>query len=225
MSYDKCPNCGALGPRIAGNKIICDYCGSEFEASPNSTGSFESTQSPTDRLFDLSNFRRNDDTATQTLATMLSWINAGCTVESCLSGLEDLAMAHQNDWAMANRNTSLFDKVRMRVIGELSSDEEMLFYKDSGILFMGKTGALITNKNIFVIAKKGVKKLALREIYSIHGLPLIGSLWYFNASRDIEIDAIAASATEQGSIMALVCLLIQREKGSDCKIKVFNGVQ
>ena len=225
MSYDKCPNCSGT-TSISRGKAICDYCGSEFAIENNSNGYDDSGETLAQRLFDFSNIKNFENEHCQkSTEEMCAWINAGDTVESCLEGLKNLASGHEKEWAVDNHNIELFNKIKPKVQGQMTSDERMLFYKDSGVFSVGKSGTLITNKNIFCIKKKGIEKLSLNEIYSIHALPLLGSgSWYFNANKNVEIDNMVCSRIEQGVIMALVCLLVQRYKGYGCKIKVYNGV-
>lgn len=225
MPYDKCPNCGGT-TIISSGKAICDYCGSEFSIETNTNFNADGGETIAQRLFDFSHIKNfQNEHCKKSAEEMCAWINAGDTVESCLEELKKIASGHEREWAVDNKNTELFDKIKPKVQGQMSSDERMLFYKDSGVISLGKSGTLITNKNIFRINKKGVEKLSLNDIYSIHALPLLGSgSWYFNANKNVEIDNMVCSRIEQGVIMALVCLLVQRNKGYDFKIKVYNGV-
>lgn len=225
MSYDKCPNCGGT-TSISLGKAICDYCGSEFAIETNSNCYANGGETPAQRLFDLSNIKNFDNEHGQkSFEEMCAWINAGDTVESCLDGLKNIAKEH-NDWAMEDVNISLLDKAKKQLGNSLPTDEQILFFKDSGIIANGKSGVLITNKSIICFAKKNSRRLAISDIYSIHALAHIlnNGKWYFNANKDLEIDNMACSPVEHGLIMALVCLLVQRYKGFGFKIKVYKGV-
>lgn len=220
MSDNKCPNCGGTSSTYNSNgKAICDYCGSEFAVSDD-TATIPN-QTPAQRLLDFSGISRFESDACKKHAdVMCEAINSGLTVESCLTVLKDIASKHK-EWAVEEANSELMNKIKPKVQSDMSSGEKMLFYKDGGVFSTGKSGVLITNENIFRIGRFGINKIALKEIKSIHGL---WSSWYFNSDRSIEIDYMACSSEELGIIMALVCLLVQRQKGKNFKIKVFNGV-
>lgn len=156
---------------------------------------------------------------------LCAWINDGDTVETCLDGLRNLAKQH-TDWAMDDINIDLLNKAKKQIGNQLSLEEQILFFKDSGIIATGKSGVLITNKTLYIFSKKNVRKLAIADIYSIHVLALVwgNGKWYFNANKDLEIDNIACSPAEHGLIMALVCLLVRDHHGDGYKIRVYKGV-
>ena len=220
-----CKNCGGTTSIYPG-KEICDYCGSEFVIETNSCDHADSGETLAEKLFDLSNIKNFDNEHGQkSFEEMCAWINAGDTVESCLEGLKNIAIEH-TDWAMEDVNVNLLDKAKKQLGSSLPTDEQILFFKDSGIIANGKSGVFITNKSIICFTKKNSRRLAINDIYSIHALALImnNGKWYFNANKDLEIDNIACSPAEHGLIMALVCLLVQRYKGYGYKIKVYKGV-
>ncbi|MGN0179833.1 MAG: hypothetical protein ACI4DY_10395 [Monoglobaceae bacterium] len=227
MSYLKCPNCGK-NVRLSADKskIICDFCASEFLVRSNEAESPDEEVCLALRLFDISGIKNfENEHCIKAWEEMCAWINNGDTVESCLECLKNLALSHEKEWAVDTYNNELFNKIKPKVYEYMSSDERMLFYKDNGILSVGKAGTLITDKKIYCIKNRSVYLLSLSDIYSIHALPLFCSgSWYFNSNRNVEIDNIACSRIEQGVIMALVCLLVQRHRGKGYKIKVYNGV-
>lgn len=227
---DRCANCnGELRLSADRKKLICEYCDSEFYVDENDAGSGSAEHSGESlalQLLDISAVKTFDnDHGLKSFQEICAWLNAGDTVETCIEGLRNLATQH-TDWAMEGINTDLLNKVKKQIGYQLSLDEQILFFKDSGIIATGKSGVLITNETIYVFSKKNVRKLAIADIYSIHALALIlgNGKWYFNANKDLEIDNIACSPAEHGLIMALICLLVQRHKGYGYKIKVYKGV-
>lgn len=227
---ERCPNCnGELRLSADRKKFICEYCDSEFyinedDAENRSAG--HSEESLALQLLDTSSVKTFDnDHGTKSFQELCAWINAGDTVETCLEGLRNLAAQH-TDWAMDGVNIDLLNKAKNRIGNQLSPDEQILFFKDSGIIPTGKSGVLITDKTLYIFSKKNVHKLAIAEIYSIHALALAFGTgkWYFNANKDLEIDNMACSPTEHGQIMALVCLLVREYHGYGYKIKVYKGV-
>ncbi|KSV59073.1 hypothetical protein [Acetivibrio ethanolgignens] len=227
---EKCANCnGELRLSADRKKLVCEYCDSEFYINENDTGggsTRHSEESLALQLLDTSAIKTFDnDHGLKSFQELCAWINAGDTVETCLEGLKDLAKQH-TDWAMDGVNTDLLNKAKKQIGNQLSLDEQILFFKDSGIIATGKSGVLITNKTLYIFSKKNVRKLAIADIYSIHALALVlgNGKWYFNANKDLEIDNIACSPTEHGLIMALVCLLVREYRGYGYKIKVYKGV-
>lgn len=143
----------------------------------------------------------------------------------CMEGLRNLAKQH-TDWAMEDIHTDLLNKAKKQLGNQLSSDEQILFFKDSGIIASGKSGVLITNKTIYIFEKRNVHKLLISDIDSIHAVALMFDQgeWYFNANKELMIDVISCSPTEHGLIMALICLLVKEYHGRGYKIKVYKGV-
>ena len=227
MSYDKCPNCGGTTSiSSGGNKAICDYCGSEFVVTIDSSKHLVNDKSLAQLLFDISNVKNFDNEHGQkSFKKMCAWINSGNTSETCLEGLRNIATQH-TDWAMDGTNMDLLNKAKNQLNNSLPTDEQILLFKDSGIIATGKSGVLITNKTIFCFNKKRTNRLSISDIYSIHALALVfgQGKWYFNANKDLEIDNIACSPTEHGLIMALICLLVKEQCGNNYKIKVYKGV-
>lgn len=227
MSYDKCPNCGGTTSISSDrSKAICDYCGSEFVIEANSSVYSENGESLAKQLFDLSNIKSFDNKHGQkSFEEMCAWINAGDTVQTCLEGLQNLARQH-TDWAMEGINTDLLNKAKMQLGNSLPADEQILFFKDSGIIPTGKSGVIITNRTIICYNKRRTHRLPISDIYSIHALALIldSGEWYFNANKNLEVDNMACTPTEQGLIMAFICLLAKEYHGKGYKIKVYKGV-
>lgn len=229
MLYGKCNNCGAdLQLSKNKRKLICEYCESEFlinEGETNSVLANASDECLALQLLDTSAVKSFDNNHNlKSFQEMCAWINAGDTVETCLEGLRNLATQH-TDWAMEGINVDLLNKAKQRLGSLVSVDEQIFFFKDSGIIAAGKSGILITNKNIFCFTKKNAKKLAISDIYSIHMMALMfgNGKWYFNANKELEVDNIACSPTEHGLIMALICLLVKEYHGNGYKIKVYKG--
>ena len=125
---------------------------------------------------------------------MCAWINAGDTVQTCLEGLQNLARQH-TDWAMEGINTDLLNKAKMQLGNSLPADEQILFFKDSGIIPTGKSGVIITNRTIICYNKRRTHRLPISDIYSIHALALIldSGEWYFNANKNLEVDNMGAA--------------------------------
>jgi len=155
MLYDKCSNCGgSISIFPAKNKAVCDWCASEFPIEADLNGQIDNGETPAQRLFDLSNIKNFDNEHGQkSFEEMCAWINAGDTVESCLEGLKNIAREH-NDWAMEDINVNLLDKAKKQLGNSLPTDEQILFFKDSGIIVNGKSGVLITSKSIMFILPK-----------------------------------------------------------------------
>ena len=202
---EKCPNCnGELRLSADRKKFICEYCDSEFYINENDAenrSAGHSEESLALQLLDTSSVKTFDnDHGTKSFQELCAWINAGDTAETCLEGLRNLAAQH-TDWAMDGVNIDLLNKAKNRIGNQLSPDEQILFFKDSGIFPTGKSGV-------------------------IHALALAFGTgkWYFNADKNLEIDNMACSPTEHGQIMALVCLLVREYHGYGYKIKVYKGV-
>lgn len=226
---ERCANCnGELRFSADRRKLICEYCDSEFYINENDVGSSSADHSEeclAIQLLDISAVKTFDnDRCMKSFKEMCVWINTGSTVETCLEGLKNLA-TQDKYWAMDGINTDLLDKAKKQIGNQLSSDEQILFFKDSGIFATGKSGVLITNKTLYIFDKKNVRKLAIADIYSIHALASLGSgEWYFNADKNLIIDDMACSPAKQGLIMALICLLVRECRGYGYKIKVYKGV-
>lgn len=227
---ERCANCnGELRLSADRKKLVCEYCDSEFYINENDVGSGSTEPSEGSlalQLLDVSDVKTFDnDHSLKSFQELCAWINAGDTVETCLDGLKNLSTQH-TDWAMDGVNTDLFNKAKNQIGNQLSLDEQMLFFKDSGIIKKGKSGVLITNKTLYIFSKKNVHKLAIADIYSIHIFAIgeASGMWYFNANLNLRIDSMACSPAEQGLIMALVCLLVREYRGYGYKIKVYKSV-
>lgn len=227
---EKCANCnGELRLSADRKKLICEYCDSEFYINENDVRSVpagHSDESLAQQLLDTSAVKTFDnDHGLKSFQEMCAWINDGDTVETCLEGLRNLAKQH-TDWAMEDVNTDLLNKAKKQIGNQLPPDEQILFFKDSGIIANGKSGVIITRQTLYIFSKRNVRKLNICDIYSIHALAhMLGNgKWYFNSNKDLEIDNIACSPVEHGLIMALVCLLVRECRGYGYKIKVYKGV-
>ena len=227
---ERCANCnGTLKLSPDQKKLICEYCDSEFIINKTDTHDAVSDSSEVClalQLLDTSAVKSFDnDHNLKSFQEMCAWINAGDTVETCVEGLRNLATRH-TDWAMDGFNDNLLNKVKRQLDGFISTEERILFFKDSGIIATGKSGVLITDKNIFCFNKKHTLKLPVKDICSIHMLALLldNGEWYFNANKELKVDNIACSPIEQGVIMALICLLVKEQQEHGYKIKVYKGV-
>lgn len=113
------------------------------------------------KLFDLSGIQLFDnDHGTVSFQEMCGWINDS-TIETCLTTLRNIT-EQRTDWAMEGTNVYLLNKAKAQIGYALSPDEQVLFFKDSGIFANGKSGVLITNKTLYNFSKKAYINCPLR---------------------------------------------------------------
>lgn len=226
---ERCSNCGGTLKLSADRKKqVCEYCDSEFYISKPDTRKADAGQSKVClalQLLDVSAVENFDNNHNKTSFTnMCALLNADYTVGACLEKLRKLAVNH-TDWAMEDINTDLLYKAKKQLDNVISADERLLFFKDSALIPAGKSGVIITDKNIISFKKKKMHRLAICDIRSFYMLPLLlgNGEWYFNENKELTVDCIACSAEEQGFIMALICLLVKEYNQYSYKIKVYRG--
>lgn len=177
------------------------------------------------KLFDLSYCEDfNSDAVMNCLKVAFGFINDNKTIEDYFPTLDNLAKEH-SEWATQNVNTELMQTVKDNVIKYLDSDEDLIFYKDGGIIAKGKTGTLITTKKIISFNKGTVNTINISDIYLLHFSSVFANscIWYFNANIKIQIDSMACTPEEQGVIIALICTMIYNCHSGNCKLKLLNG--
>lgn len=225
-----CSYCG----QVVDEGAYCSKCGRKFVDeihSLDNNHTIDKVQDsnkvyPAEQLLDISKCGGiKSDGCLKSFRTMCRSINNNETLNSILQQLNVLA-TNSNQYATQENNTNLLNSViNDRIYRYLEFNERPLFYKDCAVMFYGKNGFLVTDKALYRIRKKGIKKILISDIYSIHLENVLGGkescIWHFNNNYEFELDNVGTSAEEAGLIMTLICILFRSIK-PDVKIQFYN---
>ena len=101
-------------------------------------------------------------------------------------------------------NRYLGEGAILRVQANVAENDELIFYKDSGIISKLKAGILLTENKIFFLKKRKIKYFEWKALKKI-GITY-GNWWNVNDDKECEIDSLGCSDTELGVILAFICL-------------------
>ena len=219
--------CSYCGENIDGG-MFCTKCGRKKEEQKESVSDVTEDERiyPAKLLLDYSKsggFR--SDGCLKSYKVMCGCINEHETMSSMLQYLNTVA-SNSNQYATQETNANLLKVVmNERVPGLIERNETPLFYKDSAVMFYGKNGFLITNKALYRIKKKGVKKIFISDIRSLHLVDVLGGTksfaWHINNDFDFKLDEIGTNPETAGLIMALICILY-KDINPNNKIQFYN---
>ena len=243
-----CGLCGKGKIKSEEKYWVCNNCGAKFSDTqihpknqpphtPNSSSYNDSKLSSTTAdnnnvptasqiLFDYSTVPDldGDSAVFECCSLLFSIINSNFSKDDYISLLNTASGQHV-EWATQYINADLLQKTKQNISIYLESDEEVIFYKDSGVLSKGKSGIFITSKKIISMNKEKINIINLSEISSIHFIELIGHSceWYFNYNKNIMIDNMVCNPKEQSLIMAFICTLIRDCHPNGFKINLLKG--
>ncbi len=214
----KCPNCNGF-LIVKNNKKECPYCGAEFVIKQESQSVQQRNQnedsglSPVEKLFDYSNAQKSKANAKtwETLQVIFLNINKNLSSNAYFNYFKESAtdsMRSLKDIAAFDINAALMSKVKTRLRALLYDDEELFYYRDTGIISRGKSGVLYTDSRIFFLTKQStifIDYESIRSFKSGKGINALMNDWVINNDACLRLDTLKTDDGGLGVEIAFIC--------------------
>ena len=175
---------------------------------------------PAKKLFQINSGTLSEERK-KTLRAMCGFINSHDKRAEYINYFRGQADKHF-DVAISDKNSGLFKKACALISAQLCTDETPIFWKDTAIFRVGKSGVMLTDKHLFFVRKRDIFKLPLKDIKSIKSFG-IDREWCFNGNKNYTISATSYaddSLAELGVHFAFICSMARDLNGSGYKIEV-----
>lgn len=210
----KCKNCAAeLLYSADKTKLICPYCDTVIFLDPPKKSSNKPDPAtpppPAKRTVQLSGNMNNISAKGKvTLEIIRSYINdSNMVIDKYLEFFE--ARAKNDDCcAVPGINDNLLYKINQRLKYVMESDEEILFYRDNGIISRGKSGVLLTDSRVFVLEKDSTIFCHYKDISTFVtgvGVDTMMNSWLINNNAKANLNAYGCSDRQLGILISYLC--------------------
>lgn len=228
LEQRKCPNCGAeLELTTLSKRVKCQYCRAWFdivwEEEEKEDKEKKEGEILNSELYYITRDLNKAMEKKNTRECLEDW--KYCLDElGTTEAIEDYLNSNiydGGDVAAEGKNQELLDKVRARIVSDLSQDERVIVMADATIFGSGKEFLIVTDKRCLFYKKKKMLSVNLDDITTIKlddGLNLPS--WLINGSWDMTIPSCEAHYNIQGQILALISLLSFEKNPERHKIRI-----
>lgn len=230
MELNKCPNCsGKLTLAKNRKALVCSYCGSEFSIDEDTKKEMQNQPVNMDWFIYDWDFKKimDTDVCKTVVQTFIRTLNEYETSSKIEAYMREYLMGYEDISANGIREDKMRDILK-RISPRFEPGERVVFYYDDGVLSLGKTGIVITDKRTFFVERK-----TIREVMhvSVPFITISTSLGYpcvhLGDKHANDIGGYSGYASHfdlLGAAMALICAFAFEQRPDRPKIRLVDDL-